>query len=89
MAKKGRSARGRPSVFELLKDLLYNRNVDSLGAFFALIEVELNGLILIETTETVALDAGVVNENVLTFFGRHEAITFGCVEPFYFAFHKE
>jgi hypothetical protein len=74
---------------ELLKDLLYNRNIDSLRAFFAFVEVELNGLILFETTETVALDACVVYKHVLTLFGRHEAITFGCVEPFNFAFHRE
>ncbi len=69
-------------------NLLYSDNIDSLRAFFAFVEVELNSLILLETTETVALDACVVNEYVLTFFGRHETITFGCVEPFYFAFHR-
>ncbi len=70
------------------KDLLYSDNIDSLRTFLALVEVELNSLILLETTETVALDACVVYKYVLTFFGRHETITLGRVEPFYFAFHR-
>ena len=71
------------------KNLLYSDNIDSLRAFFALVEVEFNRLILFEATETVTLDTCVVNEYVLTFFGRHEAVTFGRVEPFYFAFHRD
>jgi hypothetical protein len=69
--------------------LFYSDNIDSLGAFFALIEVELHRLVLIQAAEPVTLDTCVVDEHVLTFFGRHETITFGRVEPFDFAFHRE
>ncbi len=70
------------------RTLLESNNIDSLRAFFTLVQIKLDSLILVETAKTITLNAGVMNKHVLTLFGRHEAITFGCVEPFYFAFHR-
>ncbi len=60
---------------------LDNLNVFSLPALGALGDVELNALAFLQGTETVRLDGGVMNEDVLTVFTAQKSKTLGIIEP--------
>jgi hypothetical protein len=72
-------------------DHLDNSYVRSLRAFLALDDVELDPLALLKRAESLLLDGGVVDENVLSAVSRNEAITLCVIEPLYgsrfFFFH--
>jgi hypothetical protein len=60
-------------------------NVDCLRAFIALRNFEFYILAFIQSLKAFALDSAVVYEDVTASFLLDEAVTFGIVEPFYFA----
>src|SRR5512143_1327388 len=57
------------------------RDVHGRGAFFALRDVKGNFVAVFQGLETAAVDAGVMDENVLTIFRLNETVTFFVVEP--------
>jgi len=67
--------------------LFYNLqfyNVGCLWAAAAFNDFELDFLAFFKAFETFFLNSGIVNENVIAAFNFDKAITFFCVEPFYF-----
>jgi hypothetical protein len=61
--------------------ILENANVLGLQALRSLDNVEFNGLAFLQRTETVRLDGGEVDENVLTALTADETKTLSVVEP--------
>ena len=57
-------------------------DVHSMGALLALGDVEIDALVLVQSAETLALDSGVVNEEIrATTIGGDEAEALFSVEP--------
>jgi hypothetical protein len=69
--------------FGLLQDQLESLNVLSLPALGSLDDVELNALTFLERTEAVALDGGVMHEDVVAIFAADKSEALGIVKPFY------
>lgn len=64
------------------KVYLCNSYVRSLQPFGALLDGELNPLILLEGAESSVLDGAVMDKNILTELARDESIAFCVIEPF-------
>src|ERR1700712_1915902 len=79
--QRGGSDRNRP--LRCYSNCLRNANVLSLPALRSLDDVELNRLTLLQRAETVALNRGVMDENVLTGGAAQKSKTLGVVKPFY------
>jgi transposase len=80
-AEKGRQI-CRPFLFEAESvRALDGLNVLSLPALGALGHVELDLLAFLQRTETVRLDGGVMNEDVLAVFTAQKSKTLGVIEP--------
>ena len=62
--------------------LLYG-NVDRSETFLALLNVKSYPVALIEGLETGCIDAGMMNEYIVTIFLLDEAVAFSVVKPFY------
>lgn len=69
--------------------LFYNNNIDCLRATFPLSNFKFYILTFIETLKTFSYNPGVMNKNIITFFGLNKAKTFSCIKPFNFSFHGE
>lgn len=65
------------------RDGLESLNVLSLPALGPFDHVELDGLAFLERTEAVALDGGVVDEDVLAVWPGEESEALGIVKPFH------
>jgi len=69
----------QPEVLFQLESL----NVLSLPALGALYDIELNGLAFLERTETIALNGGVMYENIVACCTAEKSEALGIVEPLY------
>src|SRR6201747_569240 len=79
--RKGGSDWNRP--LSCPSNRLHEANDLCLPALGALDDIELNRLTLLQRTEAVALNRGVVDENVLTGRAAQKSKTLGVVKPFY------
>src|ERR1700712_5343953 len=79
--QRGGSDRNRP--LRCYSNCLRNANVLSLPALRSLDDVELNRLTLLQRTEAVALNRGVMDENVLSGGAAQKSKTLGVVKPFH------
>ena len=79
--QKGRFVENRP--FAQLQDVLQGLDVLGLPALRALDYVELDALAFLKRTEAVALDGGVMHEDVVAILTADKSEALGIVKPFY------
>ena len=79
--QKGRFVKNHP--FGLLKDVLQGLDVLGLPALRALDYVELDALAFLKRTEAVALDGGVMHEDVVAILTADKSEALGIVKPFH------
>jgi hypothetical protein len=79
--RKAKSSRIRRLLSVEACDRLDNLNALGLETLGSLDDLKLDLLAFLEAAEAVALDSGVMNENVLTALTADESKTLGVVEP--------
>ena len=63
--------------------LIYDGNVAGLQTLGTLFDLEFYLLSFFKIPETLSLDCGIVNENILATLAGDESITLATIEPFY------